>query len=190
MRNGLPYETNQPVAVDASFTRPETIPGDNGTPEYQDYWYNPIDPTQGAISAFYGQGVPGIPYPVDVDNGTFLPGVAEPLEDMVPGGQWDAYTYAIPQKILDKSVPLEDEYGAASYSSPASFIGEWGGQPYPVRDYQDMDYSVAYSPRKLMNMSGPNGTFYGPQQTAWESDYTDPVVDYQSVIYLGGGTAA
>ena len=92
--------------------------------------------------------------------------------------------------VLDKSVPLEDEYGAASYSSPASFIGEWGGQPYPVRDYQDMDYSVAYSPRKLMNMSGPNGTFYGPQQTAWESDYTDPVVDYQSVIYLGGGTAA
>jgi hypothetical protein len=189
MRNGMPYEPASAIAIDASFTVPENTPGLDDTPEYQDYAYNPLDPTQGAI---WGTGgVPGIPYPVDVNHGVFIPGDAQPLsEPIVPMGQYDPWFYAtIPQQV-DDSIPIESSYGEATYSSVASFVAEWGGMPYPVRDYQDQIYSVLYSQRILMDMSGGNGTFYGPQQTVWESEYVQPEIDYQSVIYLGGGTAS
>lgn len=127
-----------------------------------------------------------LPLPVSSRNGVFVPATAEDsdLQD------YDPWTWAIPAKILDDSRPAIGPYGEPSTPGKSgALVAEWGGMPYPLRDYQDVTAAVAYSPRQVSyhESSGPAGRFYGPQQTAWEANAQTPVGDYWSTVILGAG---
>lgn len=134
------------------------------------------------------QGLPtDLPLPVSERNGHFVPATStdSDLRD------YDPWTWAIPARILDHSRPAIGPYGEPSGPGKAgSIVAEWGGQPSPVRDYQDVTAAVLLSQRQMSyhTSAGPAGRFYGPQQTAWEATATTPVGDYWSTIVLGGRT--
>lgn len=132
-----------------------------------------------------GWGMPAdLPLPVAApgQNGRFLPATATPG----PLRGYDPWTWAIPQKIDDASIPEIGPYGEPSAMGKGGSINaDWGGMPYPVRDYQDTTQTVLLAPRLVHDMSGPTGMFYGPQQTAWEANAVTPQTDYWSTIILG-----
>jgi hypothetical protein len=137
--------------------------------------------TQGAPAGL----VPGIAWPVadPSDGGVLLPATAVPM-DLVA---YDPWTWAQLAAMADHSSPEVDAYGAAVIGDQGSIVAEWGGMPNPSRDYQDVTNSVVSVPFKPPNARGPNGTYYGGQQTAWQYAYQPPAEDYSSTIFLGVG---
>lgn len=103
-------------------------------------------------------------------------------EDIFP---YDPWINANVAKMTDRSQPETDEYGEPSYAKGGAITAEWGGMPSPVRGFADIDGSVLLV-RRLIHPwdhgSDATGRFNGPQQTAWEYSYQDPVEDYYSVI--------
>ncbi len=123
-----------------------------------------------------------LPLPVAAANGVLLPATGR-ASDL---NQYDPWTWAQPMKILDHSIPQSDVYGSPSAPGKSGqIVAEWGGMPYPVRDYQDQDQAVALLRRQVKNVQGPAGTYYGGQQTAWEASYATPTPDYWSTLILG-----
>jgi hypothetical protein len=123
---------------------------------------------------------------------TFLPSTAVSIGDRVDA--WDPWTHANVANMLDHSMPIADprsNYGEASGLGLAgSFIGTWGGMPYPVRDYNDEAPAVAIIPRSgPYPASGPAGSYFGQQQSAQavaQNNAPQPDQDYWSVL-LGVG---
>lgn len=123
--------------------------------------------------------------PISSRNGVFVPATGKPSDIL----DYDPWTWAIPARILDDSRPVMGPYGEVSGPGlSGSIVAEWGGMPAPVRDYQDVTASVAYSPRQVnYHMGvGPAGRFDGPSQTAYEAGAQTPQPDYWSTIILKG----
>jgi hypothetical protein len=123
--------------------------------------------------------------PVSDRNGVMVPATA--TETGIP--DYDPWIWALPARILDDSRPQFGPYGEPSLPGKAgSIVAEWGGQPCPVRDYQDVTAAVGMSQRQMSyhTSSGPAGVYHGGQQTAWEASTQTPVGDYWSTIILGG----
>jgi hypothetical protein len=134
------------------------------------------------VTAAYGMPA-DLPLPLGPESGVFTPatGVESDIAD------YDPWQSIVVQKNYDWSRPLADTYGEPIHHKAHSFVAEWGGMPYPVRDYQDMISAVLYSPRHQRDVSGPVGQYMGAQNTAWEYGAGNPQTDYWSTIILGAG---
>jgi hypothetical protein len=125
-----------------------------------------------------------LPLPIADDNGIYVPADSAPVsQDPLEGlHAWDPWIDSNLAKMADRSQPSVGPYSEPSGPTAPALTAEWGGMPSPVVDYQNVVGAVAINKRQIKNFQGPTGQFNGPQQTAWEYQYTDPTSDYWSVI--------
>jgi hypothetical protein len=150
-----------------------------------DFVDNPIQ--SAGIPTTDAWGMPGdLPLPIAESHGRFVQATRQPSQI----GAYDPWTWAQIAAMVDDSKPEQDPYGGVSQGAGGGALNaDWGGMPYPVRDYQDTVDAVLLVPRLIHNNQGPTGRFYGPQQTAWEASAQTPPTDYWSTIILQGGPA-
>jgi hypothetical protein len=123
-------------------------------------------------------------------SNTFLPATAESVGSTVDA--WNPWTHAQVAQMKDWSMPAAgpDNYGEPSGLGLAgSFVGTWGGMPYPLLDFNNETPQVAIIPRSgPYPANGPAGAYYGQQQaaTAVMQDNNPPTIDYWSAL-LGVG---
>lgn len=124
------------------------------------------------------------------EGNTFFPATAKSIGNTLDA--WNPWTHAQVAQMLDHSLPVAgpDNYGEPSgFGLSGSFIGTWGGMPYPLRDYNDEVPAVAIVPRQgPYPASGPAGLYTGQQQAAQavQNAASEPAIDYWSTL-LGVG---
>jgi hypothetical protein len=145
----------------------------------------PGDINRDTVTAPYGMPT-DIPLPLDPSGGSFVPATGTDVADLPDYDPWLSIQI---EKNYDDSRPVASTYGEPIQAKAHSLVAEWGGMPYPVRDYQDWSYSVlqVYRQQSMHNSSGPSGLYYGPQMTAWEFGAMTPQTDYWSTVILGAG---
>jgi hypothetical protein len=133
---------------------------------------------------------PDLPLPISIDHGDFVPASGQsPSQagpDGIPLSGYDPWLWADTALMSDHSQPTSGPYGEATAAKSATIVAEWGGMPSPAIDYQQVDGAVLITRTRNRTANGPNGVYYGGQQTAWEAAYVDPVDDYWSVLTGSG----